>query len=443
MSIRNFKSVAAQVTTFVGLVCALTVASLTAAYAVDIKTVTSDKGIKALLVEDYTVPLVALQFSFKGGSAQDAEGKSGTANLLTTMLDEGAGEIESNALQEKLDDVGMNYKFGADRDYFTGGLKTLKSNASESFDLMRLMLNEPRFDADPISRMKASLTNGLQRDKTNPRALAGKALRETVFESHPYARPGKGTIESLASVTRDDLVDYHKRVFARDNLIVGVVGAISAEELKPLLDKMFGDLPEKAKLNPVPEIEVKAGETVHVDLPVPQTSITFAMPGIKRDHPDFYTAYLVNYVLGGGSFSSRLYEEVREKRGLAYGVYSYLGTFEHGGMIGAGSATGAENANKTVAIIKSEIERMATEGPTAEELDKAKKYITGSYAIANLDTSDKIASVLVAIQQANLGIDYIDKRADYISAVTLEDAKRVAKELFSGKMTQVTVGRPL
>ena len=443
MHIQKLKSARRQAATLIGLVCTITLIALNAAHAVDIKTVTSSKGIKALLVEDYTVPLVALQFSFKGGASQDNEGKEGAANLLTTMLDEGAGDIESKEFQIKLDDVGMTYKFGAGRDYFTGGLKTLKSNASDSFELMRLMLNAPRFDAEPVGRMKAALTNGLQREKTDPRSIAGKALREAVFKTHPYSRPGNGTVESLDTITREDLVDYHKRVFARENLIIGVVGAISAGDLKSVLDKIFGDLPEKAGLNPVPEFKVETGGTVHVDLPVPQTSITFALPGIKRDDPNFYTAYLVNYVLGGGTFSSRLYEEVREKRGLAYGVYSYLGTYDHAGMIGAGSATGAQNAGKTVEIIKAEMARMAKEGPTAEELEKAKKYITGSYAISNLDTSDKIASVLVAIQQADLGTDYIDKRADYISSVTLEDAKRVAKKLFAGKPTQITVGKPL
>ena len=146
-------------------------------------------------------------------------------------------------------------------------------------------------------------------------------------------------------------------------------------------------------------------------------------------------------MLGGGSFNSRLYEEVREKRGLAYGVYSYLGTYDHAGIVGAGSETRADRAQQTVDIILAEIERMATEGPTAEELEKAKKYIRGSYAISNLDTSGKIASVLVAIQQANLGIDYIDRRAEYIDAVTLDDAKRIAAQLFGGDPTVITVGR--
>ena len=411
------------------------------AFAVDIKTVTSEKGITALLVEDYTVPLVALAYSFKGGSTQDEPGKEGTAALLTNTLDEGAGEIESQAFQERLKDNGMSYSFNSGYDGFSGSIKALAAEKDEAFELLRLMLNEPRFDDEPVGRMKASRLNGLKRQETNPQAIAGKAFRENVFGDHPYSRPSDGTLETMAAITGEELESYRKRVFARDNLVIGVVGAISEDELKAALDKIFADLPEKARLKEVPELQVTSGETIHVDFATPQTNIRLAMPGIKRDDPDFFAGYLVNYVLGGGSFTSRLFEEVRDKRGLAYGVYSYLGTYDAGGIVGAGSATRADRAQTTVDIIQAEIKRIAEEGPTAEELEKARKYISGSYAIAHLDTSSKIASVLVSIQESDLGIDYIDRRKDYLAAVTLEDAKRVAKRLFSSPPTVITVGQ--
>ena len=326
-------------------------------------------------------------------------------------------------------------------DSFSGGIKTLKSETADAFELLRLMLNEPRFDVEPVDRMKASRLNRLKGQETNPRSIAGKAFRESVFAGHPYSRPGEGTLQTMADIGPADLEDFRKRVFARDNLVVGVVGAISAEETRAMLDQVFGELPEKASLTPVPEVEPKVGEVNHIEFATPQTNIRIALPGIKREDPDFFAGYLANYVLGGGSFSSRLYSEVREKRGLAYGVYSYLGTYDHAGIVGSGSATRADRSQQTVDVMLAEFERMAKEGPTAEELEKAKKYIKGSYAIANLDTSGKIASVLVAIQNLGLGVDYIDKRADYIEAVTLEDAKRVSAKLFGGKPTVITVGR--
>ena len=439
MRISNSKNI--RFFALIGTIAIAIAASFVPAFAVDIKTVTSKKGIKALLVEDYTVPLIAVSYSFKGGTTQDLPGKEGTAQLLTNMLDEGAGDIKSQAFQEALQDNGMSYSFNAGYDAFSGGIKTLKSESDDAFNLLYLMLNKPRFDLEAVDRMRASRLNGLKQQQTNPQSIAGKAFRETLFKDHPYSRPSAGTLETMGGLMPEDLEGYRKRVFARDNLVIGVVGAISEDELIAMLDKVFGDLPEKAQLKAVPEFPVQTGADSHIEFDTPQTNIRIALPGIKRDSPEFYSAYLVNYVLGGGSFSSRLYTEVREKRGLAYGVYSYLGTYDHAGFVGSGSATQADRAQKTVDIILQEIARMGKEGPTQEELDKAKKYIIGSYAIANLDTSNKIASVLVAIQQANLGIDYVDKRAEYIAAVTLEDAKRVAAKLYGSKPTVITVGR--
>lgn len=415
----------------------------TIAHAVDIKEITSPGGIKALLVEDYTVPLIAVSYSFKGGSTQDLPGKEGTAKLLTDTLDEGAGTIESQEFQTRLLDNGMSYRFSVGYDGFSGSIKTLRSDRGDSFELLRLMLNEPRFDSEPVERMKASRLRGLRGEETNPRQLAAKAFRELVFADHPYSRPGDGTIDTMQAIAPADLRNYVDRIFARDNLVVSIVGAINEQETGEMLDKVFGALPEKARLEAVPEMVVKTGADKHVEFDTPQTNIRLALPGIKRDDEAFFAGYLANYVLGGGSFSSRLYTEVREKRGLAYGVYSYLGTYDHAGIVGAGSATRADRAKQTVDVILSEIERMAKEGPSAEELEKAKKYIKGSYAIANLDTSGKIASVLVAIQDSGLGIDYIDKRADYIESVTLEDAKRLAAKLFGGKPSVITVGQSL
>ncbi len=413
----------------------------TIARAVDIQTVVSPKGVKALLVEDYTVPLIALSFAFKGGSTQDAEGREGTANLLTTLLDEGAGDIKSQAFQARLDDIGMKYRFRAGLDDFSGGITTIANLSEESFETLRLMLNEPRFDPEPIERMKASLLNSLRSQQTDPGAIAARAWSKSVFGDHPYARPTQGTVDSVEAIETADLAKYRESVFARDNLVIGVVGAIDAEKLKAVLDSVFGDLPENSALKQVREFAGAAAENVQVDLAVPQTNIRMALPGLKRDDPDFYAAYLANYILGGGSFSSRLYDEVREKRGLAYGVYSYLATYDHAGLVGAGSATRADRAGQTVEVMVSEMERFGNEGPTEEELEKAKKYIIGSYAIGNLDTSNKIAGVLVAIQQADLGLDYITKRKDYLEAVTLDDVRRVSKRLFANKPTIVTVGQ--
>ncbi len=432
--------VRAKFIALLGLIVALIVLPVTSVKAVEIQTVTSPGGITALLVEDYTVPLIAVSMAFNGGATQENAEKEGLANILSSLLDEGAGDIKSEEFQLKLDDLGMELGFSAGYDSFTGRLKTLRSSRNEAFDMLRLALTKPRFDTEPIERMRAAQLSILQNSLKKPQVIAGKAWRKSVFGDHPYARSVGGTIEAVKGLKRDDIVLLHKKLLAKDNLVIGVVGAISAKELSVMLDVVFGDLPAKAELKPVAEAKLNVGTTQKVELKIPQSIIRVVFDGLKRSDKDFYAAYLMNYVLGGGSFSSRLYEEIREKRGLAYGVYTYLGTQDHAGFIGGGTATRADRADETLKILLAEVERMAKDGPTKEELEKAKKYITGSYAISNLDTSGKIASVLVAIQRENLGIDYIDKRAEYIAAVTIEDTRRMARKLLSNKPTIVIVG---
>ncbi len=411
------------------------------ASAVEIKRVKSPGGIEALLVEDYTVPLIALSISFRGGATQDLDGKEGTSSLLSTLLDEGAGEIDSQAFQARMDELGIELGFTSATDSFIGTLKTLRSTRAEAFEMFKLALQKPRFDKEPVGRMKAALLTSLRQSETRPNAIAGKIWREIVFAGHTYARPSKGTVKSMTALERTDVIDLHARIIGRDTMKIGVVGAISPEELAKMLDEVFLGLPEKSQLREIGEAKVHiGGGTRRVALNVPQSIIRMALPGVKRDDPDFYAAYLMNHILGGGSFSSRLYNEVREKRGLAYGVYSYLATLDHAGAIGAGSATRNDRAAQTIEIMRKEIKRMAEEGPTAKELEQAKKYIIGSYAINNLDSSTKIAQVLVAIQTENLGVDYIERRGDYISAVTLEKIKSVAKRLLSVEPTIIIVG---
>ncbi|MBO0903876.1 M16 family metallopeptidase [Jiella sonneratiae] len=412
------------------------------AAAVDIQEVTSPGGIKALLVEDHSNPLIAVNFAFKGGgSTQDPAGKEGLANLLTGLLDEGAGDIKSADFQEKLDDLGVSMSFETGLDNFTGSFRTITDFEDDAFDLLALALTKPRFDEEPVNRIRGQIVTGIIADRNDPGEIASKAFRETVFAGHPYSRPKEGTPETLATVTAADLESFRSKVFAKDDLVVGVVGDITPDQLKQRLDQVFGGLADKAQLTTVPMATPVMGKDVSVDLAVPQTQIRVATPGVLRSDDDFFAAYLMNHVLGGGSFTSRLYDEIREKRGLAYGATSFLATYDHAGLLGIATATRADAAPQTVDIIRKEIERMASEGPTSEELDKAKAYVKGSYAVRNLDSSLAVAQTLVGIQLDDLGTDYIDRRQAIIDAVTLDDVKAAAKKLLDARPTVVTVGQ--
>jgi len=413
------------------------------AHAIDIKEIETDKGIKALLVEDYTLPIIAISISFKGGATQDPEGKEGTLRLMTALMDEGAGNLDSTAYQARAEEIGLEFGFSTSRDSFSGGGRMLRSERKEAFKLLKLAINKPRFDEEAIERMRDAIRTNIVAAGKNPSSVRRKAIREAIFPGHPYSRSTSGNEQSIEAITRDDIVAMNEKILSRAGLTIGVVGAISEEELKIALDDIFGNLPAELMIDEIADVQPKLGDTISIPMQVPNASISILYPAIKRDDPDFFAAHLMNYVLGGGTLTSRLYKEVREKRGLAYGISSGISTAEHSANFAAGTSTRAENRDEVIGIMRTEIDRIATEGITQAELDKAKRYVTGSYAISNLDTSSKIASVLVALQRNNLGIDYIDRREEYIASVTLEDVNRMAREFFSGEPTIVVVGPEL
>lgn len=410
--------------------------------AIEIQEVESPNGITAWLVEDYTVPIIAMNFAFAGGSSQDADDKLGVTNLLSTMLDEGAGDLDSAAFQARLEDLTMSLSFQSGRDFFYGSFQSLQSNKDHTFEMLRLALNEPRFDDGPLERMKAQTVASIRRSLLRPDALAGLTLSKTLFPDHPYGRPSRGTEDTVATLTSDDLKAQRAKIFAKDNLKIGVVGAISADELADVLDKVFSDLPETGDLVEIPDVEPVTDQDVQVDFDSPQTSIQFALPGYERHDPKFIPAFVMNHIFGGGTFSSWLYDEIREQRGLAYSVGSHLVPYEHTALLMGSTGTRPDRASEAVDIINQQIDRMAESGPTPDELEAAKSYLTGSYAL-NFDSSGSIARQLTGIQVQELGIDYIDNRNGMVEAVTLEEIQEVAKDLFDGtEPTVVTVGEP-
>ncbi|WP_150524669.1 M16 family metallopeptidase [Roseibium sediminis] len=410
------------------------------ANAVEVQRVLSPGGIEAWLVEDHTVPMIAANFSFAGGTAQDPEGQEGLTRLLSSTLDEGAGDLPSAAFKTKMEELAISISFSADRDHFYGNLRTLTPTRDEAFDLLRLSLSSPRFDPEDLERIKAQMLTGIRRQTQEPDAIAGRALVESLYPGHTYARESGGTEESLPLLGKNELEDLRSKILARDGLRVGVVGAIDAATLAGLLDKTFGELPAKADLVPVPDVTPVIGERIVSAFDVPQTTILFAFEGLKQDDPDFLTAFVMNHILGGGTFTSWLYDEVREKRGLTYSVGTYLAPYDHTALLMGSASTRPDRADEAISVIQAQLEKMASEGPTQDELESAKKFLTGSYAL-RFDSSGKIASQLVGLQNSDLGIDYFEIRNSLVEAVTLEDVQRVAKRLLADKTpTIVTVG---
>ncbi|MBP0111031.1 M16 family metallopeptidase [Bradyrhizobium vignae] len=405
-----------------------------------IQHLTSPGGIEAWFVQDPTVPLIAMEYSFAGGASQDPKDKPGVANLVGALLDEGSGDLNSKSFHERLDRRAIKLSFSASADTFRGSLRMLREHKDEAFDLLRMALTSPHLDLADVERIRSQVISRLRRNTTDATALASRKFLEIAFGDHPYGRPASGTLDSVPNITVGDMEDYVGRVLAKDTLKVAVVGDIDPVTLGQLLDKTFGGLPAKANLTPVADVEpVAPPQRAFVPLDVPQTAITFGGPGVKRSDPNFMSALVVNHILGGGS-SSRLYREVREKRGLAYSVFDQLVWMEHSAVFIGNTGTQADRAGDTIDTVESEVRRIAQGGPTQKELDEAKSHLKGSQMLA-LDSSSKLAQALLQYQLDKLPIDYIEKRNASIDAVTIDDAKRAAKRLWGQGLVTVVVGR--
>lgn len=408
-----------------------------------IRPIETPLGVRAWLVEDQSAPLVALRFAFRGGAAQDPAGKAGLANMMSGLLDEGAGALDSSAFHERLDEFAVELSFDADRDSLGGALRTLTRHRDEAFEMLRLALVEPRFDEDAIERIRAQIVAGLKHEAKDPDSIVGRAFAEAAFPGHPYGKTVNGSLDSVPGLSRADILALKQNLIARDNLVIGIVGAIDDTAAAAALDLIFGALPAKADLARTPTVApARIGEIIVSQLDIPQTALRFGRGGIARKDEDFIPAMVVNHIFGGGTFQSRLFKEVREKRGLAYSVSSSLVANDHAALLFGGTSTKNERAGEALGVIREQITSLATEGPSDEEIEKAKKYITGSYPL-RFDSSTKIAGQLVHMQLDELGLDWMQRRNSLVNAVSRADVTRTAHRLFGdGALLVAAVGRP-
>jgi zinc protease len=409
----------------------------------NVRRVVSTRGIEAWLVEEHAVPVIALEFAFTSGAADEPAEKSGVTGLLSDLLTEGAGPYDSVAFHQRLDDLAIELSFSGRLDSFAGSLRTLARNRDAAFEMLGLALNEAHIASDAVERVRAQAIAGLKHEAKDPGAVSAKSWFATAFGAHGYARPADGDLATVAAIAREDVLARRAALFRRDRLKIAVVGAIDEATLAAKLDELFGAMP---LLGEAPALAAPGfsglGDTRIVDIDVPQCTIRFGSPGFKRDDPDFIAAAVGNHILGGGSFTSRLWQEVRESRGLAYSVQSWLQPLRQFGLFMAYTATSNARAHEAVAIIKGEVARFAAEGPSEDELTKAKQYLMGSYAL-RFDTSSKIAGELLTIQLFGQPIDFPQRYPALVGALGLADVKRASERLLgAGEMLTVIAGRP-
>ena len=409
----------------------------------DIQVIKGPPGAEVWLVEDHTVPVISMNYSFDGGLAYDPDDKPGTGRLVSMLLDEGAGDMKSQEFQGKLEDNAINMNFTAGRDAFYGSLTTLSANRDLAFDLLGLALTKPRFDADAIERMKNANVAQIKRDLGDPSWLVARIFNGKLFEGHYYAKPGYGTLDSMDAITRKDLVDFVTAQFGRNVLKISIAGDISKEDAEKAVQKVFGALPEKAEAITIPEAPINyGGKIILYPFDTPQTFISAGEPGIKRNDKEWHAAMVMNYILGGSSFDARLMKEIREKRGLTYGVYSILSSTKHAGLMQVNMSASNDKVEEALHLMKESWAEMAKDGPTQEEFQNAKSYLTGALALELTSTGD-IASVMSGMQRDDLGPDYINKRNGIINDLSLEDIKRAAARLLKAdNLTIILVGKP-
>ena len=409
---------------------------------IPIKEITSPGGITAWLVEDHNIPFAALEIQFKGGTSLEAPDKRGVINLMTATLEEGAGALDSKGFAEARDALAANFSFDSGTDSVGVSVKFLTENRDQAIDLLREALVNPRFDQDAVDRVREQVLSNLRSNEKDPGTIAAERFDLLAFGDHPYGSTGDGTIPTVTALTRDDVVAAHKAALARDRVFVAASGDITAEDLGLLLDRLLGDLPATGAPLPgeAPWL-LPPGVTV-VDFPTPQSTVFFGQKGIPRDDPDFFPAFVLNELIGGGRFTARLMTEVREKRGLTYGIGTYIVNMDQADMILGQFSASNDKVAEAIKVVKDEWGRIVSEGVSPEELDATKTYLTGSYPL-RFDGNGPIASIMVGMQMDGIPIDYITTRNAKVEAVTMADIQRVAAKLFTPETLHfVVVGQP-
>lgn len=409
-----------------------------------IQKITTPGGISVWLVEDRSLPIVAMNFLFlDSGTALDPQDRQGLARMLSNTMDEGAGDLDSQAFQKTLSDNSITLRFNASRDGFGGELKSLTRNAGKAFDLLALAMNAPRFDEEAVDRMRAGNLSRIKSSLSDPDWMAARLINDRAYPDHPYGKNSGGTVSGLEKITAQDLRDFKDRYLTRDRLLVAAVGDIKPETLGPAIDRAFGKLPVKGADPSIADTQIGNGGKIYIyDQPIPQTMVEIMLPAVDNKDPDYYIQQVMNYIYGGAGFGSRLMEEAREKGGLTYGIYSGVLDYRHNDAMTISTSTKNGSAKQMLDIIRAEMLRLQNEPVGTKELEDAKSYLIGSIPLS-LTSSSQIAGMMMSLRARGLPVDYLDRLESKVRAVTPADIQRVAKRILKPEgMVTVLVGKP-
>ena len=410
--------------------------------AIQFESLETKNGIKFWLIEDKTLPLVSISFSFKGGSILDPVGKSGVTSLMTSLLDEGTQNFTASEYRLFKRENGIKISFSTSKERIEGTFQVVKPRLQEGFYLLHESINKAKFPINEIKKVKSQVEASIKIDNSNISTIASNKFNKFFFKDKLIGRNTKGSLETLGNISRDDIQSIYRSSFIKNRLVIGISGDIEPNLAKKYVDYVFGDLPSKKFINPISMLEDLNKGMKIMEMKTPQTTVVFGQKGLGRKDKEYFAARVINYVLGGGGFQSRLYKEIREANGLVYSIYSYLLPYEYAGVIVGGFQTRNQNVGKTIEKVKTEWNRIKTEGITKIELQNAKTYYKGSFS-RNFTSTLSIASLLMIVQYYDLGEDYFDKRDLIIDNLKLNELNNLAKNLFDSEtLFFMIVGEP-
>ncbi|MBS4096461.1 MAG: insulinase family protein [Sulfuricella sp.] len=384
-----------------------------------------DNGVRVYFVENHDLPLLDISVDFSAGYSRDPADKAGRAALAHHMLARGAGGLNEEEISKRMADVGAQLSGGFDADRAGVGLRTLSSarERDQALDVMARIIQQPEFPESVIQREKARTIAGIKEAETQPDHIAAKTFMALLYGKHPYGLQSSGEVATVSALTRQDLQDFYRDHYRADNAQVAIMGDVTAEQARAIVTQLTAKLPRGNAAQPLPPVALKIkAETRRIAHPATQAHILMGIPGIKRDDPDYFALYVGNYVLGGGGFDSRLIDEVRQKRGLAYSAYSYFMPMKQEGPFQIGLQTKRDQADQALAVVRDTVRRYVAEGPSEAELKQAKNNIIGGFPL-RIDSNRKILDYLVAIGFYGLPLSYLDDFSAKVEKVSVADIK--------------------
>lgn len=400
-------------------------------------------GARVYFVESHDLPMFDVSVDFAAGSVFDTPAKSGLAGVTLGMLKLGAGGLSENEISRRMADTGAQLvnRFDSDRGGMSLRTLTSKAELQQSLELFARILQQPEFPAAVLEREKASAVSAIREADTKPEILLSRNFSRMIYGTHPYALRGSGEAATVAVITRDDVAGFYRRHYTSDGAVVAMMGDVTREQAAAIAEQLTSRLPRASVADviaPVPSLE--RAETRVVAHPATQSHLMIGMPGIRRDDPDYFPLYVGNYILGGGGFVSRITDEVRSKRGLAYSAYSYFAPMKGRGPFVIGLQTRRDQVAEALAVVRKTLAGFLADGPTADELQKAKQNIVGGFAL-RIDSNRKIVDNLAAIGFYGLPLTYLDDFAANVEKVTVDDIRRAfARHVDPARMVTVAVG---